>query len=343
MARRATAQDVADLAGVSRSSVSLVLNGHGAGNISARKQTAIIEAARQLAYRPNALALSLRSRRTWTLGVLTWPGRSGFPEALLHAAGETATAAGYLSILMDTHNQPEHESRAVTTLLDRQVDAFVVVAPELVEYHPPEAMVGVPMVLINCVDPERRVTSVAPDEFGAAQCAAQILLDRGHRRLALLTDDVPTAQIRDRVAGIRLALDTAGLVPEMLIADQPDIQQGASLTRQVLSQPDPPTGLISTRERLGLGAVLAATAVRVSVPDDLSIVSLEDGERLAAHLVPPLATVQRPDRAMAEQAVALLLSQLTSGERGEVRQLSFVCPPDLRASTTSVDAAYPRR
>ena len=66
---------MADLAGVSRSSVSLVLNGRGDGNMSAAKQVAILEAARQLNYRPNAVALSLRSQRTWTLGVLTWRGR----------------------------------------------------------------------------------------------------------------------------------------------------------------------------------------------------------------------------------------------------------------------------
>ena len=74
MARKATAQDVADLAGVSRSAVSLVLNGRAQGHIARHKQQAIIEAARRLNYTPNAVALSLRSRRTRTIGVLIWPG-----------------------------------------------------------------------------------------------------------------------------------------------------------------------------------------------------------------------------------------------------------------------------
>ena len=67
-----------------------MLNGRGDGNISAAKQVAILEAARQLNYRPNAVALSLRSQRTWTLGVLTWRGASGFPQEMLHGAWETA-------------------------------------------------------------------------------------------------------------------------------------------------------------------------------------------------------------------------------------------------------------
>ena len=102
MARKATAQDVADLAGVSRSAVSLVLNGRAQGHIARDKQQAIIDAARRLNYTPNAVALSLRNRRSRTIGVLTWPGASGFAGPMLHATLETATKAGYLLIFMDT-------------------------------------------------------------------------------------------------------------------------------------------------------------------------------------------------------------------------------------------------
>ena len=102
MARKATAQDVADLAGVSRSAVSLVLNGRAKGHIASHKQQAIIEAARRLNYTPNAVALSLRSRRSRTIGVLTWPGQSGVSVPMLHATLEKATAEGYLLIFMDT-------------------------------------------------------------------------------------------------------------------------------------------------------------------------------------------------------------------------------------------------
>ena len=113
MARRATARDVADLAGVSRSAVSLVLNGRGAGNISQEKQKAIRAAAEQLDYTPNAVALSLRSRRTRTLGVLTWPGPVGFSQAMLHRALRKAGEHSYLLLVMDTDEHPiynkEHE------------------------------------------------------------------------------------------------------------------------------------------------------------------------------------------------------------------------------------------
>ena len=92
MTRRATAQDVADLAGVSRSTVSLVLNGRADGNISATKQVQVIEAARQLTYRPNAVALSLRSQRSWAIGALTWRGRGRLSRG--HAACRLAHRQG---------------------------------------------------------------------------------------------------------------------------------------------------------------------------------------------------------------------------------------------------------
>jgi LacI family transcriptional regulator len=138
--RKATAQDVADLAGVSRSAVSLVLNGRAQGHIARDKQRAIIEAARQLNYTPNAVALGLRNRRTRTIGVLTWPGQCGFSVPMLHATLTTTTAAGYLSIFMDTANDRDHQREVLATLHDRQVDALLVIAPDLINYRPAEIM-----------------------------------------------------------------------------------------------------------------------------------------------------------------------------------------------------------
>ena len=148
-----------------------------------RSRLQVIEAARQLSYRPNAVALSLRSQRSWAIGALTWRGAAGFPEEMLHASWHTAKAAGYLLMIMDTNDDREHEALAVASLLDRQVDAVVVVAPDLTEYRPPEALAQIPTVLINCLDPDRTVVSIAPDEVGASASAAQILIDLGHSRI----------------------------------------------------------------------------------------------------------------------------------------------------------------
>ena len=98
MGRRATAQDVADLAGVSRSAVSLVLNGRAEGNISLAKQQAVREGARRLSYRRQVVAQGLRISKTRVLGVLTWRGGGGLPLHLIASALQTALAADYMLI-----------------------------------------------------------------------------------------------------------------------------------------------------------------------------------------------------------------------------------------------------
>lgn len=327
MARRATAQDVADLAGVSRSSVSLVLNGRGAGNLSEAKQQAVRAAAEQLDYTPNAVALSLRSRRTRTLGVLTWPGAFGLPQEMLHRALRRAGEHRYLLLVVDTGGDPEVERRGLDTLQDRQVDGFLVVAPAMAHYRPAEVLISSPTVLLNCVDPDGAVSSVAPDEVQAGRRAAEVLLRHGHRRIGLLVGDTALLQTAQRVSGVRQTVAAAGAVPPQPWLAGRDIDDGVRAAHELLDGPDRPTALVCTHERLAVGAALVAAELGLRVPEELSLVSLEDGERLTSKLT----TVHRPDGAMAEQAVGLLVEQL-GGAAAEIRQLLYGCPLRERAS-----------
>jgi LacI family transcriptional regulator len=331
--RKATAQDVADLAGVSRSAVSLVLNGRGQGNIARDKQQAIIEAARQLNYTPNAVALSLRNRRSRTIGVLTWPGAGGFAARMLHATLQAATSAGYLLIFMDTANDRDHQSRALATLHDHQVDALLVIAPDLVEYWPVDVMSSIPTILVNCVDPDASVPNIVPDEQGAGSAAARVLIEAGHTSIGVVAGPSDAMQSRLRLAGIQAAA-AEQLALSVQTAPDRDIGSGFEAARILLSAPGAPTALICTHERLAVGARLAASDLGLAIPTDLSIVSLDDGELLASRLVPPLTTIERPDRAMAEQAVTMTLQSLDKNTGGSNPQFSFSCPAASRDSVT---------
>jgi LacI family transcriptional regulator len=288
VARKATAQDVADLVGVSRSAVSLVLNGRAQGHIAGDKQQAIIDAARQLNYTPNAVALSLRSRRTRTIGVLTWPGAVGFAGRMLHATLQTATKAGYLLIFMDTANDCDHQSQALATLRDHQVDALLVIAPNLIAYRPVEPMSTIPTILVNCVDPNASVASIVPDEHGAGSAAAAVLIEAGHTRIGIVAGPPDAMQNRLRLAGIQSAAEAAHVTVSVQTAPNWDIGSGFDAARTLLSAPGMPTALICTHERLAVGARLAAADLGFAIPADLSIVSLDDGELLASRLVPLL-------------------------------------------------------
>src|SRR6478752_5664506 len=188
MKRKATSQDVADLAGVSRSAVSLVLNGRGQGNISAQNQAAILAAARELDYSPNPVALSLRTRRSATIGIVTDSiATSGYAGKLLQGAAERAAAKGYLLLVIDTRGDPAAEAPAFDTLRGRQVDGFVYAAMSLKPWRPSPELSGSTAVLANCFDPAGDVPSFIPDEVAGSRAATAHLIERGHRDIVMLT------------------------------------------------------------------------------------------------------------------------------------------------------------
>lgn len=326
MSRRTTAQDVADLAGVSRSAVSLVLNGRAKGNISAAKQQAVREAASRLNYSPNVVAQGLRTSRTRILGVLTWRGVGGLPLHLMAAALQTSLNAGYMLIKMYAEPTEIDQHRALATLGNRQVDGLMVVSPELCEYEAVEALSLSPVVLLNCLDPRQQLTCVIPDEERAGVQAAQLLLDQGHRDIGLVTGPLTDFRTGLRARGVQLALAAAGLPPAPIQTTHIRIEAGRVAAVALLTGQRPPTALVCTNERLAVGALFAAAELRCSVPEDLSMVSLDDREQLSSQLSPELTRVERPDDLMAAHAAELLIDRLESGNVAEAHTYSFVCP-----------------
>jgi LacI family transcriptional regulator len=326
MGRRATAQDVADLAGVSRSAVSLVLNGRAKGLISAVKQQAVRDAALRLEYTPNAVAQSLRTSRTRILGVLTWQGVGGLPLHLMASALQTALNSGYKLIKMYAEPTALDQRRALATLGDQQVDGILVVAPELCEYPAIEALSTSPVVLLNGQDPDQRLTCVAPDEEGAGRGAIEVLLEHGHRDIALLSGPLTHFQTGLRASGAAQALAAAGIAPQQLQAAGLRIDAGMAAATALLTADRPPTALVCTNERLAVGVMLAAARLGLTVPDDVSLVSLDDREQLSAQLTPEVTRMERPDDLMAAHAADLLVEWLDSGSAPDAQHYSFVCP-----------------
>jgi LacI family transcriptional regulator len=180
---------------------------------------------------------------------------------------------------------------------------------------------------------------VVPDETSAGATAAQILVDGGHSRIGLLAGPSESVQTRLRVAGCHSVLALADLTVSVEFVGGRDAASAAVATRTLLTQPEAPTALICTHERLAVGAALAAAQLQLDIPEDLSLVSLEDGEQLACELSPAVTTITRPDQAMAEQAVTMLLERLADDTENSVKQVAFVCPPVLRDSVGSPRSA----
>lgn len=320
MQRKATSRDVADLAGVSRTAVSLVLNGRGAGNIAPQKQDRIMAAARALNYTPNAVAVSLQSRRSSMIGVVTDEiATTAYAGKLIQGASDAAAAEGYLLLVIDTQRDIEQEVRAYDVLQNRQVDGFLYAAMSLRPYEPPSLLHSGPAALANCYDPADRVPAFVPDEVGGGRVATAHLIEHGHRDIVLVTGDREDVAAGLREQGFHEAMAAAGLTARAPVPGGGwEIDKGYAAAMQVLTGPGPlPTAFVSANDRSAIGVMLAAAQLGLSVPRDLSVVGYDDDENVAPWLVPALTTVRLPHREMGERAMQVVLRRVLDHDEAD--------------------------
>ena len=324
MNRKATALDVAKLAGVSRSAVSLVLNGRGDGNVALESQQRIREAAAALNYTPNAIALSLRNQRSRVIGIVSDEVvTSPFDGNIIAGADAVARSQGFVTVVMDTESDETRDEGAVATLLDRQVDGLMYVTVGLRPLHVPLNMLQVPSILANCFDdrPDAGVPAVIPDEVRGGREAAQHVMSLGHRDIAFLAGDSLTPAAPRRIEGYREAFGSAGIPvnEDRVIQVGWDTDAGFHGAMKLLDGVEPaarPTAILCANDRLAVGVVLACYRLGLSVPQDVSVMGYDDEFRIASTMVPALTTMALPLREMGAAAMTALLAEVGSTSNG---------------------------
>ncbi|MEC3850782.1 LacI family DNA-binding transcriptional regulator [Arthrobacter sp. TES] len=322
MNRKATALDVAKRAGVSRSAVSLVLNGRGDGNVAKESQERIRLAAQELNYSPNAIALSLRNQRSRVIGILSDEVVvSPFDGNIIGGADDVARSRGFVTVVMDTERDTARDAGAIETLLDRQVDGLMYVTVGLKPLEVPPGMERVPSVLANCYDahPRPRLHHVIPDEVTGGREATEHLIQFGHRDIAFLagSEDSPASPLR--IEGYREAFASTQLpVTEARIAhagwDIDDGYKGAMRLLDGVVPAERPTAIMCANDRLAVGVVLAAARLGLSIPGDLSVMGYDDEHRIANTMVPALTTMALPLREIGREAMTRLLDAIEDGK-----------------------------
>lgn len=334
---RPTSRDVARLAGVSHTAVSFVFNGRAQGNLSPATQERIREAAAQLGYRPDPVARGLRRRRTAVIGLVTDEiASSPFAGRLLRGAMETAWDSEHLVLTVDSGGDPAKEDAAVAELLDRRVDGIIYAAMSLRRVRVPEGLHRTHSVLANCLPEDDSLPAVVPAERAGGRTAARLLLDEGHRRMAVVggQDDIASVE---RLRGFRDALRAEGItVPkDWVVRTGGEISggyEGGTRLLEGVPADRRPTGIFCYNDRVAAGVLHAATRFGITVPDDLSVVGYDDQEHMAAFLTPPLTTVALPHRAMGEAAARLLLDSIETGKTPPATVRRLACPVISRSS-----------
>ncbi|MEU6147955.1 LacI family DNA-binding transcriptional regulator [Streptomyces sp. NPDC047081] len=338
---RPTSRDVARLAGVSHTAVSFVFNGRADGNLSPATQERIRQAAARLGYRPDPVARGLRSRRTAVIGLVTDEiASSPFAGRLLRGAMETAWDSEHLVLTVDSGGDPAKEDAAVAELLDRRVDGIIYAAMSLRRVRVPEGLHRTHSVLANCLPEDDSLPAVIPAERAGGRTAARLLLEEGHRRVAMIggQDDIASVE---RLRGFRDALRAEGItVPkDWVLRTGGEISSGYEGATRILDGAPAdrrPTGVFCYNDRVAAGVLHAATRLGIDVPADLSVVGYDDQEHMAAYLNPPLTTVALPHRAMGEAAARLLLDSIDTGRTPAATTRRIACPVISRASVGPV-------
>jgi LacI family transcriptional regulator len=314
--KRATLLQVAQRAGVSRSTASFVLTGrHLDMRISEDARQRVLRAAQELDYRPNLMARSLRTKVTKTVALVSDTLASdAYAGRAIHGSLAAAVAYGHLLFIGETDGDPVVEERLIADFLDRQVDAFVYASMFTRYVRLPRQLRGRPVVLLNCLTRSARPVhhTIIPDELSAGRSAARTLLDAGHRGgihlVGHATQRVFAA--RERMAGIREELSEAGTRPAGTIDCEwwPDSAYDA--VSRALADGLMPKAFICLNDRIALGAYQALREAGRVIPDDVSVISFDDSE-MAAWLRPQLTSISLPHYQLGWQAIERLLGEAT--------------------------------
>lgn len=321
---RVTSVDVARHAGVSQSTVSLVLSGKARGRVSEATQERVRRSARKLGYRPNVAAQALRLGASRAVALLVPDITNPFFSRVLRGAQRAAQAAGYTVALVDTANDRRWEEQSFEALRAGPVDGYL-----LFEVSRPEALgPGEHVVLMETEAP--RCPSVRFDAEGGAAAAFRHLLELGHRRIGHLAAafDAPTFHLRD--AARRRVLAEAGLDPD----EQPramtpiDIDAARDAAGPLLAER--PTAVFCDDDVVAAGLYLAARESGLRIPAELSVIGFDDMD-FARVLDPPLTTVALDGEQLGASAFELLEARM-AGRRARRR---VVLPAELlvRGST----------
>jgi LacI family transcriptional regulator len=314
--RGATLADVAEVAGVSASTASRALNGRG--ELAESTRAAVLEAAAALDFRPSAVARSLRTRTTFTVGFVVPDVASPFYAAALKGAQGALEGAGYRVMLMDSEQTEAGEVAALRTLLDQRVDGLLVATTGLSpkRFHEVAGGSDTPCVFFDSLVWRAGAGSVALDNDPGIRLLVEHLVEHGHERIAILAGSLAETSGAERLRAFRKAMRRNGLGVRAGYEQHCrwSVDSGRAGTEELLDLSDPPSAVVASSAELALGCLAACRARGLSLPDDLALVCFDD-PYFGDLLEPPLTAVGYDPAEVGRSAAALLVEAMQDGDR----------------------------
>ena len=317
-----TIREVAKESGFSSTTVSIVLNNAPlARYIPDITKKRIERAAKKLGYRPNVFARSLRNRRSHTVGVMVFDMTDPYCTPILRGIENTLYQASFLPILTDVHNERARFERYLEMLLDRRVEALIVVANwlfvdidvlgDLEKSNVPTAMIGRELNAGS-------ISSVIVDNEFGAHAAIEHLYSIGHRKIAFIKGPRRIADTAPRWKSVRNFAKSHGVdIDPELVVELPEsgdplssFEAGHELTEKLLRTKHPFTALMTFDDMTAFGAIRALSKAGIRVPQDCSVIGFDDIAQ-SNLFTPALTTIRQPMAEMGKMAVSILSDAIT--------------------------------
>jgi LacI family transcriptional regulator len=357
--KRATMTDIAIQAGVSQSTVSLVLNAMTGAKLSKATQQKVLRIANEMGYRlpesrkpvgANGVAplstlngtAATKDTRRLILYLVDEISTSPHPVISVDGAKDAAWSEGALVAVFATRSNTDIESAVLKSMLTSPMLAGVIYSTIFTrQVTPPPELAAHPTVLLNCYEPqggEPHFSSVIPSEVVGGYTATEHLIKAGHKRIGFINGEPWMDAAKDRIKGYRRALTSADIAFDPALTREGDWQMatGYSCTLSLMKEPAAPTAIFCANDLMAAGCLEALHELGLQVPADISVIGYDDQE-IARHTNPPLTTVVLPNYEMGRLATELLLDESTSPPQRKRRikvdvqlvERETVAPPKL--------------
>jgi LacI family transcriptional regulator len=311
-------KDIAKKANVSTATVSYVLN--GSGNISEETKKRVMEVIKEFGYRPNTIAKSLKMNKTNTIGVIVEDITVFNAPEIIDGINEYAEQKGWSIILtnmrlyktvgndfINVENCKKVAPKAFDELFNKQVDGIIYIGVHTRDMKEIINQISKPIVLTYCYSSENNIYSINYNDEQVAYNATKYLIEKGHSKISIISGLIDSEPSRGRFNGYFKAISEHNLIfnPEYVKTGNWEFDSGYEYAKQLLERSDRPTAILAMNDLMAAGVLAAAKNLWLNVPEDLSVMGIDDREFSRYHS-PKLTTMSLPLSEMGRKSMEIL-------------------------------------
>ncbi len=331
-----TIKDIAKVLGVSVSTVSRALQDKP--EISEQTKELVRETAKKMKYRPNTMAVALKTQKTYSIGMIVPQIVSTFYASVVKGVEQVANSLGYQVFVSSSNEDFEKEKKNVYGFLDHRVDGMIVSLSKSTDSFSHINHIqdqNVPLVLFDRTAKDVNVPKVVANDADAAYLAISHLISRKSKRIGLITGPEHMLIGRNRMRGYKAALANNNIEfkKEYVVRCNLTVEDAKIATNQLLEMDTPPDAIFGINDEVAIGALFAIKEKGLRIPEDISVVGFSNSNR-SRYIEPSLTTMDQNPEKIGTLAAKLLFEQI-EGNHGYAETKEIIVPADLIVRASS--------